>query len=164
MTISIQTSDLLDICGKLMDGHVSYSLGAKAPSLNCDPVRITQIDCSGFVQYVLYKASNRSVHLRSGSWFQNDWCSKNLAKVDYASALESDGWLRLGYFPGTGTRAGHIWLILDGNTLESHGGKGPDRRAWNDNKLINNVKKCYKLAQTFTQHENNFFVGERYFA
>ena len=153
MSLYIETTDLVDICNKLMDGHVSYVLGSKAPHFDTDAAKIKTIDCSGFVQYVLYNASNKTAILKSGSYYQNQWClDHKLDKVAYSTAAESDGWLRLGYFAASKTQSsGHIWLILGGKTLESHGGKGPDRREWNTNVLTKNVTACYKVAQLFSQ-------------
>ena len=139
-----------------MDGHVSYEMNAKASPLDLDPAKIKKLDCSGFVQYVLYNATSKSAFLKSGSWYQNQWCiAQKLEKVAYSTANQSDGWLRLGYFPAPKKgQYGHIWLILDGRTLESHGGKGPNSRAWDTNVLKNSVTACYKVAQVFTQNRN----------
>jgi hypothetical protein len=143
---------LLEVSGKLMDGHVSYGLGSKAPSLDCDPAAITKIDCSGFVRYLLYQATDNQVVLPDGSWHQREWCQgKKLAKVDYEEAGSSDGWLRIAFISPRKGHAGHVWLILEGQTLESHGKtKGPDRRPWNTRVLTAGVSACFRLAQMYT--------------
>jgi hypothetical protein len=153
-SLSIETSSLMDISGKLMDGHIKYGFGSKA-KLNDEPQKITAIDCSGFVQYVIYQATKKQMVLPAGSWNQRVWCdNQKLSKVEYSSANEKDGWLRIAFIaPKSKTVPGHVWLILDGMTLESHGPtKGPNRRAWSEKILKSNVYACYKFAQTYTQY------------
>jgi hypothetical protein len=150
-SVFIDSQYLLEISQKLMDGHVSYGWGSKAPSLSCDTSKIHRLDCSGFVRYLLYQASDSQLLLPDGSYIQHDWCKHSgLARVDYSSASANDGWLRIAFIPPAKHHAGHVWLILNGLTLESHGGKGPDRRAWNSKVLKTGVRDCYKLAQTYS--------------
>lgn len=148
----IDRDKLLALVGELTAGHVSYGLGSKA-SLTTEPKDVKKIDCSGFVRYLLYKATDGQVKMPDGSWHQNKWCDDNgFAKVDYAAeAGLNDSWLRLGYFPKKkGMAAGHIWFVLNGQTIESHGGKGPNRREWDTKVLKNNVTRCYKIGLTHT--------------
>jgi hypothetical protein len=156
-TIHIERGYLLEIAGELMDGHVSYGLGSKAPSLHCKPSQITKIDCSGFVRYLIYQATDRRVIIHDGSVQQREWCEGHgLAKVDYSSAAKNDGWLRIAFISprkahkGSKAVPGHVWLVLNGRTLESHGKHiGPDRRPWDTPVLKQHVAACYKLAQMY---------------
>src|SRR5205085_264760 len=109
------------------------------------------IDCSGFVRYLMYRATHGEVIMPDGSWIQNDWCRHNhFAKVKYATAADADGWLRIAFLPPKKGHAGHVWLILNGMTLESHGHKGPHSRPWDTAVLKSQVTDCYQLAQTNT--------------
>ncbi len=164
MSITLDTTTLLDISGKLMDGHVRYTWGGK-PGFNKKPEEIVGADCSGFVRYVVYQATSKKVSLSEGSWGQHEWCkTSKLETVAYSTARESDGWLRLAFINPEGKdKPGHVWMILDGKTLESYGGHGPGRRSWDTGVLVKRVGACYKLSQTFTQHQNNFLYGKTYF-
>lgn len=144
---------LQDYRARLQAAKISYGLGAKA-SLNVEPEKITKIDCSGYLRYLLYHITKHEVNIQGGgSWWQNKWCKDvGLEVVDYSTAAELDGWLRIGYFAKpAGMAAGHIWLVLNGSTLESHGGKGPDSRPWDTAKLVKHVEKCYKFGPTHRQ-------------
>jgi len=140
---------LLDLCNRLMDGHISYGFGIKA-NLHVQPEDIKSIDCSGFVRYLLYNATYSALKMPDGSWMQHDWCQKSLFEaVNYATADRCDGWLRIAFLPPKAGHAGHVWLVQNGATIESHGGKGPDRRPWDTTILKSQVTACYKLAQTY---------------
>lgn len=146
-TLHVNGEVLVERCQALMDGHVKYKLGAKAKPLTTNPSSIRSIDCSGFVQYVLYHAC--FAHLRAGSWYQNQWFNEmSFSSEDYSRAgpLE-DNHLRIAYFPKKrGMIAGHIWLLLNGWTLESYGGLGPGRRRWDVPRLAKNVQRCYRIG------------------
>jgi hypothetical protein len=133
----------------MKDGHIKYQLGAK-PGLNTKPEDITKSDCSGFVRYLMYNATGGSMNFGGGgggTWWQNKWCKdQGLDIVDYSTAAECDGTLRCAFIHGGGGKVGHVWLILSGLTIESHGGKGANRRPWDTAVLKNGVSVCYKLA------------------
>ena len=146
-TIYVNGIELLNRSQQLIDSGVKYDLGSKAKPVTCEPGDIRKIDCSGFVQYMMYHTCNAK--LRGGSYYQNKWFEENrFQSVDYAShASKKDNILRLGYFKkGKGMVAGHIWFVLNGMTIESFGGKGPGRRPWNEPKLLKNVQKCYVIG------------------
>src|SRR5918994_1928183 len=45
----------------------------------------------------------------------------------------------------------HVWMILNGQTIESHGRTtGPNRRPWDLPKLRDNAHSCFKLAQPYS--------------
>jgi len=146
-TINVDMDKLLEVAKQMMDGHISYGLGSKAPSLSCDPSAIKAIDCSGFVRYIIYKATGGAVHMPDGSWVQHDWCKhQQFMTADYKTeAQQQDNWLRIAFLPKHEKHPGHVWLVLNGKTLESHGHKGPDRRPW-DTSALKKVNACYVLA------------------
>jgi len=134
----------------LLDGHIGYSLGAKAPSLNCAPADVTQLDCSGFTQYFFYQATGMQILPPDGISNQLAWCKKcGLQKVAYSTAALNDGWLRIAFIESNTKQAGHVWFVLNGLTLESHEGTGPDRRIWRTPVLVKEVAACYKMALTY---------------
>ncbi len=141
----------LTINGKLLhafvdamtDGHCKYSFGTKASPLTIETAKVKKIDCSGFVQYLLYTVTTNHLKIHAGSWHQNEYFeTNNFAQVDYATeASNKDNVLRLGYYKGS---PGHIWFVLNGMTIESSGGKGPNRRLWST--LKTKVQRCYVIA------------------
>ncbi len=149
-TLQLEKNLLLELAGELMDGHVSYKFGAK-PLLTKETSEIKEADCSGFVRYLLYHASDKRVKIPAGSWTQEDWCKKQgLPAVDYSTAALSDGWLRIAFLPKKNGNPRHVWFVLNGQTIESHGHtKGPDRRPWDLPKLKDNAHACFKLAQMY---------------
>lgn len=132
----------------MKDGHIKYSLGAK-PKMSAAPEDIKTSDCSGFVRYLLYNATNGVINCSpsGGTWWQNKWCKDNsLEVVEYATAADNDGWLRIAFIHGGKSKIGHVWLILGGKTIECHGGKGANRRPWDTKVLKDGVDVCYKLG------------------
>jgi hypothetical protein len=153
MLYQVNHSTFMDLVEALMkDGHIKYKLGAK-PGLNTKPEDIKSSDCSGFVRYLLYNATNGHMNFGGGgggTWWQNKWCvDQGLDIVDYSTAANSDSHLRVAFIHGGGGKIGHVWLILNGLTIESHGGKGANRRDWDTASLKNGVNVCYKLARIF---------------
>jgi hypothetical protein len=152
-SIWIDSAVLLSLCDQLMDGHISYGFGSKA-GFHTKPEQIKAIDCSGFVRYVIYQATSGHVVMPDGSWIQNDWCkAKHFERVKYATAAGNDGWLRIAFLPPKPGHAGHVWLILNGKTMESHGHKGPHRRPWDTKVLKSQAKDCYKVAMTYAVYD-----------
>ena len=129
MSYFIDENLLNQVCLATMDGHIGYGLGSKAPSLSSNPDAISRIDCSGFVRYVMFKVCG--IVIPDGSWNQNDWAKKApLPEVSYSGkAAESDGMVRIAFLTQNKHRkVGHVWLVLNQWTIESHGGVGPSRR------------------------------------
>src|SRR6185437_7028102 len=114
--------------------RVTYGLGKKIPSLSSVPGRdFTQVDCSGFVRQALRLGTSPPVAFPDGSVVQHDWVDKQgFAKSTPAAALQSDGLVRIAFLrpQDTSSHIGHVVLISGARTLESHGGVGPDSRAW----------------------------------
>ncbi len=150
-TIVLSPTAVLGFCQEMMDGHCKYGFGKKASPLSTSPSKVTEIDCSGFVRYLLYQVTNGGVVIPDGSWAQDEWFRKHrFPQVEYATAAKLDGVLRLGYFSGS---PGHIWFIQNGKTIESHGkSRGPNRRSWNTSVLQTKVQRCYEVSYLAASH------------
>jgi chitosanase len=114
--------------------RVTYGLGKKVPRLGAVPGRdFTKVDCSGFIRQALRLATTPPVAFPDGSVNQHDWVrAHGFAKSSVSAALHSDGLVRIAFLrpQDTSSHIGHVVLIAGAKTLESHGGVGPDSRAW----------------------------------
>lgn len=135
-----------------MVNRVTYGMGEKADEegrqLDTDSHEVDDIDCSGFVRYAIYRASNKELRLPDGSQAQLEWAETHLRKLakysDVVNAKDDPHRLFIAFLRVTKKRnVGHVWLLrADGKgnmkTLESHGGVGVDSRAWN----VSALKSC----------------------
>jgi hypothetical protein len=114
--------------------RVTYGLGKKVPFLGAVPGRdFTKVDCSGFIREALRLASTPPVAFPDGSVNQHDWVrAHGFTRSTVSAALQSDGLVRIAFLrpQDTSSHIGHVVLIAGAKTLESHGGVGPDSRAW----------------------------------
>ena len=86
----------------------------------------TRVDCSGFVRFLLFRASGGKIQLPDGSYVQKDYCKKqgfrrlkSYADVQYAARDSSRMFLCfMSPIPGI---AGHVWIVYLGQTYESCG-------------------------------------------
>lgn len=128
--------------------NIPYTFGGKAAP-GAKPADLAGgIDCSGYVAWLMYDATDLHVHMPSGSVLQRSWCRrmgfKNYGKLGYlANCLKKDNRLRIAFFAGS---PGHVWLILNGQTIESYGGHGPGRRSAISNPLMR-VQECFVLTE-----------------
>jgi hypothetical protein len=143
--LTIDKEALVKLVEDMQEADVGYKLGAKA-RFKTPLAAIDDIDCSGFVRYAIYHATDGQVQMPDGSWNQDDWCKgQKFQVVDYRStAGTEDGLVRVAFLHTP--PVGHVWLVLDGETIESHGGAGPDRRDWHTKILYGHVSKCYVLG------------------
>ena len=110
-----------------------YEFGGKV-GLDADSseVATSGIDCSGYVRWHLYRATNEAVTMPDGSAIQHEWVRETgFKESEIASACLLDGVLRIAFLAPQGGKAGHVALVRNGLTFESNGGDGPNRRAWN---------------------------------
>lgn len=130
-TLPVSLPRLLEVTQTMISHGTSYKLGAKAASLTMAPGNIGRIDCSGYVRYALFQASG--LRLPDGSVVQHDWIKEQGFKKSSVDAGKlADGALRIAFLsPAAGGGVGHVMLIFGARTLESHGGVGVSRRAWN---------------------------------
>ncbi len=138
---------------------VGYGLGAKADHLSDGPDKFSHIDCSGYIRVLLFHATNGALVIPDGSQNQREWAEKNLNQVgryvDAASYMTGNRLFICFIKPhanGCGA-VGHVWLLRDADTgigvraetVESHGGHGPNSRAWNTGVLIREVYSVFEL-------------------
>jgi len=114
---------------------VGYALGAKVPNDDSVPgTDFTSVDCSGFVRAAIHRATNPTVPFPDGSVVQQDWVkSKGYALTSIADGMLSDGKVRIAFLnpQDSPEGIGHVVLVCNGLTAESHGGVGPDSRPFN---------------------------------
>jgi cell wall-associated NlpC family hydrolase len=128
-------------------GKVKYRLGAK-PRMGAVPGKdFTSADCSGFVRWLVNAATSGQTTLPDGSVCQHDWCkAQGFQAVPYSDAAKSDSVLRVAFMAPAGKDPGHVWLIINGRTVESYGGHGPGRRAWDTPVLKRRASACFVLT------------------
>lgn len=136
-------------------GRVRYKLGGKAPSLTADTSEIKSIDCSGWVRYLLARASNQAIKMPDGSQVQLDWVrAQGWRKLDmyqdvnFARADPSRLFIAfLSPKPGFAWPR-HVWCLhSDGTrmrTLESHGSGGVNSRPW-DTPNLRSCRACFEV-------------------
>ena len=112
-------------------GQLTYGYGAKDPHPGSGEIDFTAIDCSGFVRTLIDYASDMATSaMPDGSWNEGDWFAAQGFKPesDYSGALLSDGHIRVWVHHQHGRGGdpfGHVWLTINGHTVESCGGYGP---------------------------------------
>jgi hypothetical protein len=123
--------DFLHAC-ETSDPRVRYKLGGK-----CGPGQVPgrdfqAIDCSGFVREAVRRATNLGNKFPDGSVVQHDWVkARGFDSGETSEGSKQDGTVRIAFLsPGAVGPIGHVTLVWDGKTLESHGGVGPDSRPW----------------------------------
>ena len=163
MSIFIEKNQRFEIFDSLADGHVKYAVGTDKQTgkllgkaaLGATPQSIKALDCSGFVRYLIYQATDGQTTMSDGSHYQRKWCEKQLLTVqEYGkTAYRADSKLRIAFLSADppSQSYGHVWLIYNGKTLESYSsGKGPGRRPWSTAVLANNVNACFVLASVYS--------------
>lgn len=114
--------------------RVKYGLGCKIPGNNAVPgVDFKAVDCSGFVRALVLRYVTPHVAFPDGSAVQHDWVAhQGFAPSTYADGKLADGKVRIAFLnkEDTSDDIGHVLLIRNGATVESHGGVGPDSRTW----------------------------------
>ena len=149
MTLDIDVAHLVSLV-KASLGQIEYEFGAK-PAFGSAPGddNCKTSDCSGFVRWLIYSATGGEIELPLASYHQLDWCTEHgLDEVDYAeSAPLCDSQLRIAFTRPRGERVGHVWLVLNGETIECFGECGAGHRAWNTPKLLNNADACFVLTR-----------------
>jgi hypothetical protein len=126
-----KVQDFLTACENSVP-KVGYKLGAKVPNDNSVPgVDFTNVDCSGFVRAAIRRSTNPESTIPDGSVVQHDWVkAKGFAASSVADGNVADGKVRIAFLEpkDSNTGIGHVVLIRNRSTSESHGGLGPDSR------------------------------------
>jgi len=132
--------------------RVRYRMGAKAPGLTADSAAISHLDCSGFVRWVLARASRGALVLPDGSTNQRAWCEQHLRRIGEYShvrfAAQDPGRVFVAFLAPSAIRprsAGHVWLVRAGVTLESCSGKGVCSRPWDTPVLRQHASATYEV-------------------
>ncbi len=127
---------------------VDYDLGSK-PRLGSLPgAGFRKADCSGFVRWLIYAASLGKAKITAGgSVIQRQWCQQQGFKLtDYKHCALKDNRLRIAFMNPGGGEHGHVWLIINGQTIECYYGHGAGRREWDTSVLKKNVDYCFVLT------------------
>lgn len=123
----------LDACVHAVP-RVGYGLGAKVPFHGASPGRdFKAVDCSGFIREAIWRATSPHQGFPDGSVVQHDWIrDRSFERSTPDAALQQDGVIRIAFLrpQDSPNHIGHVVLIHNARTLESHGGVGPDSRAW----------------------------------
>lgn len=114
--------------------RVKYGLGAKIRPHGAVPgTGFTKVDCSGFVRETVWRATTPHFNFPDGSVVQHDWIrDKGYERGTRADAFLQDGKIRIVFFrpQDSPSHIGHVALVHNAKTIESHGGVGPNSRDW----------------------------------
>lgn len=145
-TLTIQRPTLVHLI-KCSVGRARYRLGAK-PKMEAIPGTpgFLVADCSGYVRWLLYNLGIKDVP--DGSWNQEKWCiTRKFKPTSYANAGLKDDRLRIAFISAKAGTPGHVWLTINGQTIESCGGVGTTRRPWDTPTIKQKVAACYVLTE-----------------
>lgn len=116
--------------------RVKYGLGAKVSPHGAKPgTGFTKVDCSGFVRETIWRATAPHFNFPDGSVVQHEFIrAKGYERSTRADALLEDGKVRIVFLrpQDTASHIGHVALVHNARTLESHGSVGPNSREWNN--------------------------------
>ena len=151
MKLIVDRNKLIALMNSTFEGH-AYRMGAK-PKLGSPPNSWKLSDCSGYARYILYGCAlipgkpPVPVELPAGSVQQREWLvAHGWSPCEYAETEFADSVLRIAFIQPIPGRAGHVWLVINGRTIESYGGHGPGRRRWDTAVLKREVFRCYALT------------------
>ncbi len=109
----------------------TYKLGDKIPLEWTSVPPHEKTDCSGEVRYLLWRCAG--VDITDGSPNQHAFIKSHGFKLsDVEAGKLHDGKVRIAFLSPamTTSHIGHVLLIRNGKTFESHGSVGPDSRDW----------------------------------
>ena len=113
--------------------RVKYGFGKKVSPHGAIPgTGFTRVDCSGFVREAIWRAAAH-FNFPDGSVVQHDYIrDKGYERGTRADALLTDGKVRIVFLrpQDSPSGVGHVALLHNAKTLESHGSHGPNSRAW----------------------------------
>lgn len=132
--LNIETARaFLDSC-MTSSPRVRYGLGAKVPFHGAKPGRdFKKVDCSGFVREAIWRATTPHLNFPDGSVVQRDWVTaQGFARSTIDAAMQRDGAVRIAFLrpQDAPSGIGHVVLVHNAKTLESHSGVGPNTRPW----------------------------------
>lgn len=170
--MQFDANKLVTVLDKLLSSSIRYEMRGmvgKARPLTKSVSDIRQLDCSGFVEYVIYHGTTDNVNLPSGSVTQRSKIASDASHTvaDYLKEAElRDDIVRIGFRDTIAKRdetgavmrdsaghslkdqVGHVWLVINGSTYESTSkggrGKGPKSLKWDERK--SDADHFYKLG------------------
>lgn len=116
---------------------VSYGskIGNKVPFHGARPGKDFKfVDCSGFVREAIWRATTPHLNFIDGSVRQHDWIrGEGFERSSVADAKGRDGIVRIAFLKPQDSpkRIGHVAIVHNASTIESHSGIGPNSRPWN---------------------------------
>jgi len=126
-------SDFLHSC-MTSTPRVKYGLGAKVHPHGAEPGSgFKKVDCSGFVRETIWRSTSPHFNFPDGSVVQHDWIKdQGFERLNRADALLEDGKIRIAFLrpQDSPSNIGHVALVHNAKTLESHGSHGPNSRDW----------------------------------
>lgn len=130
--LDLDPQKIVALTSSLIGAGVTYGLGSKIVpiSLQAPQLQRAKVDCSGFVDWCCWHAG--ATEVPDGSVSEHDWVkAQGFKPCDLGDVANKDGAVRIAFLsPEDGGGVGHVMLIVDGRTCESHGGVGVDRRVW----------------------------------
>ncbi len=112
------------------------------------------LDCSGYVQYVIFRTTIDRTRIPQGSFYQRRWMEKQrMQEVDYGTeGGMRDDYLRIAFRSavrsgGVRTKIGHVWLVINGRTYECTeklGNDGPASLDWEIRR--GEGDRCFRLG------------------
>jgi hypothetical protein len=127
---------------------VKYRFGAKFadPKQSLPPE--SYVDCSGYIRWLVFHGSGRIFMLVDGSANQRLMVeTEGFPKRDYREALKDEsGTVYICFFRPGPAVAGHVWLLRNGKTMESHYGKGINSRSGRLLSLMGRKVYCYRIS------------------
>jgi hypothetical protein len=145
-TIKVYRQVLVNRLGQTVNKK-HYRLGAKVRPLALSASEWSEVDCSGYVRWLIWHITRNHLTIPDGSWNQNKWAMDYLLRpCPYSDCAEVDDRLRIAFMSPGKNKHGHVWVVCNGRTIESYGGHGPGRRAWNVRSLLSRVSTCYVLT------------------
>jgi cell wall-associated NlpC family hydrolase len=126
---------------------VSYRLGAKFDDITAEHPIAHHVDCSGYIRWLVFHGSGGVLHLPDGSVNQHAFIQQQMFSArDYSKVLSntSDA-VYICFLRPTERKAGHVWLLRNGQTMESRSGKGISTRRGVLLKLLFRPIYCYRL-------------------
>ncbi len=127
---------------------VRYKFGAKFDSISVEHPMGRRVDCSGYIRWLVLHGSNGELLLPDGSVNQHAFIlQQGFPMREYSKALlNASGAVYINFFRPTKILAGHVWLLHNGKTMESHFGKGINSRSGQLLARMGRKVYCYRLS------------------
>lgn len=135
-TLAVDPAALEALVEACRAAGVRYGVGKKVPEHGAVPgTGFGEVDASGFVREAIWRATDPHQPFPDGAVVQREHVeSKGYRYGMHADGLLRDGAVRIAFLrpEDAPDGIGHVALVHDAKTFESHGGTGPDSRPWTD--------------------------------